>query len=218
MMIGEERLFIAIRHGDGSDSSLSDSGRMQIRRTGKVIDALTEKSFGAKEVERILFSFSFFGRAFKSAQELSRASEDVVTTDLYLTGRSEIREPLKIFHKVMDIADLYCAEVIIIVAHGDMPSVLAEVVHEFVVGKQLEEELRSPNTACGYIVSIKTGEVTPIRPDSLDEKPKESVAPVMFALKTRESIALDEQIRAEQREKKLVALERAISEDDSVPF
>ncbi|MDP2651645.1 MAG: hypothetical protein Q8O94_00730 [bacterium] len=175
MKIGEEQLFVVIRHGIGSDSALSDGGRATIRRTGDVIDALTKKALGAKKVARILFSFSFFGRAVKSAQELSRDNEDVVITDLYLTERSEIDEPQRILKKVLKIADCYGAQVIVVVAHGEMPAVLSETANEFVIGEKLPEKLPSPSEACGYIVSMKTGEVTSIGPDSLDEKPKDPV-------------------------------------------
>ena len=166
------KLLVIVRHGDYSGSEndpLSDAGIKQIRNLRKVINAFIEKKFGEKRIARIRLSFSHQERAIQSIQELSFDGEDIVITNLYLTRRSEVREPRKILEKVMGIANHYGADVVVIVAHGDMPAVVVETAHEFVTGNKLSA-LPPVHEACGFITDMTTGEVVPISFDSLEKK------------------------------------------------
>lgn len=173
-----DKLLIIVRHGYSSsegNSPLSDNGRNQINDLKKVIDTITEEIYG-KEVRprRLLLSFSGLLRATESIEILSSSwREDIVITNLYLTERSDIREPQKIIEKVLGLIDHYGASVAVIVAHGEMPSVITETAHEMVTGEKLEE-LPYPRNAHGFIINMKTGAVLKINPRSLEERPAEN--------------------------------------------
>lgn len=167
------KLLVIVRHGEysGGDSSpLSVDGRKQIEGLRKVVNDFVAKTFGEVETTKICFSFSGFPRAIESIQGLRSCGEDIVVTNLYMTDRSDIREPQKILEKVMGVATHYAADVIIIVAHGEMPAVVAETAHEFVTGKKLGNDLPYVGKGRGFIVNMVTGEVTPIGYDSLEAK------------------------------------------------
>ena len=169
-----KRLLVIVRHGDGS-SELSDQGRLQIRNLKKIIETRIAEVFEEEKVRSIYFSFSFLERAFQSAKGLAFGG-DVIVTDLYLTERRGISYPERILEKVLAIADCYCAQVITIVAHGDMPSVIAETAYEYITGKQLSEQLCNVGKACGYVIDMNTGEIVfithePPRPDPIVRKP-----------------------------------------------
>ena len=172
-----EQLLVIVRHGDygigSGDSPLSEIGLKQMQDLERVISARVIKeaeATGEKRVTRIVFSFSDLKRVFQSAQALRSLGEYIIVTGgLYLTTRDEIREPQKILEEVMGIAKYWGANVIVIVAHGQMPAVITETAHEFVTGKKLEQ-LPNVREACGYITMMSTGEVMPIRWDSLEEE------------------------------------------------
>lgn len=164
-MNGEKILF-AVRHGiEGGEGGLSKEGYKQIHSLRQVIDNFITKAFGKKEVTRIYFSFSTLAETFQSAQELKIYGDDIVVTNLYLTKREEIPEPQKILGKVMRVANCYGASVIVIVAHGEMPAVIVETAYELVKRERFTNKLPNPGHACGYTISLNTGEVTHIRFD-----------------------------------------------------
>jgi hypothetical protein len=90
----------------------------------------------------------------------------MLTLRLYRTERKEINGA-QVLHKVLGISGIYDAQIITIVAHGLMPSVVAEAAHEFVTGAKLENQLPYPDNAHGYVVDMHTGDVTAIGPDGL---------------------------------------------------
>ena len=242
------QLLVVVRHGHDSGDRLTDGGIEQVRNLRQIIWDHVSAVFGKdQKIKPLYFCFSDYKRALQTAQKLSSGhGGDIIITDLYLTRRHEIHEPERIIEKVMKLADCYGSPVIIIVAHGEMPAVLAETAYWWATAKSFLGQLRPTGQACGHIVDMSTGEITDIRFDSLDEKPKEPVvqkvmrisdppmAPVAFALRTRESIASAEQENNGMRRegiKKMSeqkfgppavssfdALERAIDEEDAVPF
>lgn len=171
-----DKLLVIVRHGDYGngygDEPLSKFGLEQMQKLRKVINAhITEKAqaFGEEMVIPIFFSFSSLSRAVQSIRELRWAGRDIVITSEGDVNRRDIREPKKILDKVLGLANYYGASVIIIVAHGQMPAVLAETAYQLTTGKT-HAELPYVGNACGYITNMSTGEVTPIGYDSLDEK------------------------------------------------
>lgn len=177
-----DKFLVIVRHGDrdyGHDPALNERGIKQIQSLREVIRAFAKKAMkvaGDQSSKRVLFSFSDSARAWQSIRGLSGRDEDIIVTNLFITERRDIQEPVKIVQKVTNLALHYGADVIVIVAHGDMPAVIAEAAHESVTGEKLDR-LPSPREACGYIVNMTTGEVTPIRHDDL-EKTKPPVPPV----------------------------------------
>lgn len=168
-----DRHLVIVRHGEygsGNRSSLTEGGLKQMQNLKKAIDGFFEKVFGDKPPKRICFSFSNYPRAVQSIQELVYDCEDIILTELFMTDRNRIYEPEKIFEKVTDIAQYYGADIVVIVAHGQMPAVLTETAHELATRKKLAE-LPYVGNACGYITNLNTGEVVPIRYDDLDAKP-----------------------------------------------
>lgn len=172
-----EKHLVIVRHGDYGygydDEPLSKFGLEQMKKLREVINIFVEKAkVTGEEIPSVFLSFSSLNRAFQSIRELywdGYGYEIVVINEGY-ASRSDIREPQKILDRVMGIANRYNADLIVIVAHGDMPSVIAETAHEFVTGKKLGETLSHPGKACGFIVNMATGEITSIGYDSLDEK------------------------------------------------
>jgi len=159
-----ERLFVIVRHGHDNGQVLSDSGRKQMWSLWKVINATVTEVF-AGEVVTLFLSFSDLDRAFQSVRELRFYGEDIIVLNLSSGVREGIKEPEKILQRVVGIADYYHAQIIIAVAHGDMPAVIAETAHKFITGETLEK-LPSPDMGCGYIINLGTGEVGTIRFDS----------------------------------------------------
>lgn len=173
-----KKFLVIVRHGSygGNDHSpLSEMGRKQMQSIKKTIDDFVASAFGNEKAIRICFSFSGFPRAIQSIQELRHSGEDIVITNLYLTEREDIRNPRKILEKVMGVADYYGAAVTVIVAHGQMPAILAETAHEVVTQKK-HPELPWVGEASGYIINLGTGEVIPI-----DSYPPKETKPLLPA-------------------------------------
>ncbi|MFA6519756.1 MAG: hypothetical protein WCT41_02955 [Candidatus Paceibacterota bacterium] len=170
-----DKLLVIVRHGEysGGDSSpLSEDGRKQMENLRTVVNAFVTKTFGDSETIRVCFSFSALPRALESIRALRCTGEDMIVTNLYMTDRDEIRKPHEILDKVLRLADHYNANVIIVVAHGEMPSVVAETAHEFVTREKISGSLPYVGKDRGFIVNMSTGEITHIGHDSLDEKKK----------------------------------------------
>jgi hypothetical protein len=196
-----DKLFIIVRHGDyGSeeDAPLSKTGRDQMGSLRKVIDVVIEEIYGKELMpQRLLLSFSRLPRAIQSIEKLSLSQyEDVVITNLHLTKRSEIREPQKIVKKVLALINHYGAEIAIIVAHGEMPSVIAEAAHELVTGEKIGE-LPYPSNAHGFIVNMTTGSIFKINPKLLKERQAENdkkETPLVQVVEKNPGSALDKDI------------------------
>jgi len=219
----EKKFLVVVRHGRDNGDALSDEGIRQVRNLRQIIWDHVAAIFGENKVVPLYFCFSDFKRALQTAQKLSSGyCGDIVITNLYLTLRGEIRKPRAILEKVLKIADCYCAQVVVVVAHGEMPAVLAETAHEFVTGEKLLKELPPTSQACGHIVDLSTGKITDICFDSLDEKPAQSVAQkevqLVSGLRTEGLAKMAAQKFGPPKVSSFDALERAISEDDSIPF
>jgi hypothetical protein len=178
------QLLVAVRHGAyGFDesSSLTQLGRVQMQKLEKVIRNTLLGMFRGYP-RRICFSFSTWPRALESALELLEAGDDLVVTYLYLTNREEINDPQGILAKLTQVAAMpvYQAAAIIVVAHGDMPAVLAETARATVTGDG--SQLPRPSNAAGYVVNLGNGEVVAITPDGLTQLDGTEVAETsMFA-------------------------------------
>jgi hypothetical protein len=171
-----DKFLVIVRHGDyagSGDDPLSKFGIEQMQKLRKVLyDFVLEKAkaFGEERVVPIFFSFSDLKRAIESIQELRWVGRDIIITSEGDASRSHISEPRKIIDKVLGLTNYYGADVIIIVAHGDMPAVIAETARESATGEKLSKNLDMPGKGRGYIVNLSTGEVIPVGWDSLDEK------------------------------------------------
>ena len=166
------KVLFTVRHGDYGGSSLSplsEVGQKQMDNLNKVVTGLIAKTFGDDKVTRVCFSFSAYPRAIESILKLRMPDEDIVVSGLYMTDRKEIHNPQEIFDKVKSVADFYDAEVAIVVAHGDMPSVLTEAAYEFATDK-VSPILPSVGYAQGYAINMSTGNVVPIGWNSLSEE------------------------------------------------
>ena len=170
------KFLVIVRHADYDlgtnfgDQPLSALGIEQIQKLRRVICTALQR-IGGKRSEAVLVSFSDLNWAIQSARKLSRPGDILIVFNGGEEGegnRRHIREPRKILEKLMGFANHCEASVIIAVAHGDMPSVIAETAHEFVTQKRLN--LPSVDKARGFVVDITTGEVTSIGWDNpLDE-------------------------------------------------
>jgi len=197
-----DKLLIIVRHGlssSGEDSPLSGDGRNQVDALKNVINTITEEVYGKEAMpRRLLFCFSRLMRATESIERLSSSTryEDTVITNLYLTERSEIREPQKIVEKVLGLINHYGASLAVIVAHGEMPSVIAEAASNLVTGEKIGE-LPYPGNAHGFIVNMTTGAILKINPKLLEERQvgnnKKETPPVQVVEKNPGS-ALDNDI------------------------
>lgn len=171
-----DKFLVIVRHGDynGSDDSpLSEMGVKQMKKLKEVITTFVlEKAKEARQenVSVISFSFSNLERAIQSIQELHWfGCGDIIITEEGMANRMDIRQPRRILDKVMGLLNYYCADAIMIVAHGEMPAVLTETAYEFVTGTEYKK-LPYVDKACGFITNMSTGEVVPIRFGDLDKK------------------------------------------------
>lgn len=180
-----QKTIIIVRHGEyvgsgGSECQLSEFGKKQMAALRKIIFTYLEQiygksKYGSPDVKRLLFSFSSSKRAIESSTSLSDG-EDMIVTELFLTERSEIKEPLasEIVNMVLSRLRHWGASVAVIVAHGDMPAVFAETVRKMAKTSEKFDQLPYTDKAQGYIVGVETGEVLKLSPDGITslEKPK----------------------------------------------
>ena len=207
-----DMLLIIVRHGDyGSgygDEPLSAFGIEQMQGLRKAINSLVAekaKKVGQKEFSSLFFSFSQLKRAIQSAQELHRPGCYIIITDEDYASRRYIPEPKKILEKVLGFADHCGASVVVIVAHGEMPAVIAETAREFVTQKKFRENLPFVSKGRGFVVNMGTGEVTPIGWD--DYSPDEKLLPAQERESNRPII------KAPPRSGQVV-----IKDDGKIPF
>lgn len=170
-----DKLLIIVRHGAAStnanNAGITEIGCAQMDDLCDVIDTVVNDIYGEKTPpKRLLFSFSKLPRAIQSIGKLAHPSlyEDIILTDLYLTERKDIREPKKIVEKVLGLSEYYEALVAVIVAHGEMPAVIAETAHEMVTGEKSEEFPYTQN-AHGFVINMTTGATLKIHPNFLEE-------------------------------------------------
>lgn len=169
-----DKLLIIVRHGSadsGEGARLTEMGGKQMDALYDVIDMVVNDIYSEKTPpKRLLFSFSKLPRAIQSIGELAHPFryEDIILTDLYRTERKDIREPKLIVEKVLGLSEHYEALVTVIVAHGEMPAVIAETAHEMVTGEKIKE-LQYPQNAHGFVVNMTTGVILEIHPKLLEE-------------------------------------------------
>ncbi|MDO8567044.1 MAG: hypothetical protein Q7R58_02740 [bacterium] len=183
-----DRLLIIVRHGEyesGDNSPLSETGREQMKCLRRVINAFVAKTFGREETTRLCFSFSGSLRAVESIQKLRLYDEDIVMNELYVTNPNDAGKPAEILEKVLGLANHYGANVVVIVAHSTMPTVIAGAAHKFVTGRGVSGLSYAVKTGHGFVVKMATGAVSPIGwDDSPDEElplAQESNRPVIKA-------------------------------------
>jgi broad specificity phosphatase PhoE len=155
-----------VRHGDVArpaevDTPLTEHGRTEMYTIRDVITQHLLKMCGRNKsgeinVKRLTMSFSFTRRALESA-EILKYQEDVVVTGLFIARRQDIPDPMRIVQKILGLLSFYEANVATIVAHGDMPAVLAETLIG-VTGLKVPR-LYMPATGSGYLVDMGTGEL-----------------------------------------------------------
>ena len=170
----DTELLMIVRHGDsdsGENARLTEAGGKQMDALYGVIDTVINDIYGEKTPpKRLLFSFSKLPRAIQSIGKLAHPfrNEDIILMDLYCTERKDIIEPQKIVEKVLGLSSYYEALVSVVVAHGEMPAVIAETAHEMVTGKKIKE-FPYPQNAHGFVVNMTTGAILKIHPKFLEE-------------------------------------------------
>ncbi len=171
-----DRLLAIFRHGDTGthdDDPLSRFGTDQIQKLSRTISILILEGAEAigEKIVPIFFSFSTLKRAVESIQMLRWSRKrDIVITSAGEANRKDIKEPHEILSRVTRLMDCYNANMAVIIAHGEMPAVIAETAHELATGQKLAENLEYPGKAHGFVVNLTTGEVFPLGWNSLESK------------------------------------------------
>lgn len=178
-------LLAIVRHGEyeghGNDADpLSVRGHEQMQKIRNIMDAHALQAFKVErphEVKRLVFSFSSTTRALESTFRLKLAGDDVIVKDLYLAERYEIGQqgPLDIAENVLGLMDHYQAKLGFIVAHGDMPAVLAETFVKMATGQGWD--LGSPEKGHGFLVDTDTGHVMGLSAEGLRALPAPNPSP-----------------------------------------
>lgn len=165
------KLIAVVRHGDyvgnGDDTCpLSELGWNQIVKVRELIEQHCRSVYSSnrEDVTRLTFSFSTAVRALQSATLLrSFRDGDIVITDLFITEREDIESPQKIVEMILSRLNHWGLSVAVIVAHGDMPAVLAETVRNLAKNEE-GKSLPYPEKGEGFIVDVESGEVHRITP------------------------------------------------------
>jgi hypothetical protein len=158
------RLIAVVRHGVqvGDHGPLSAEGTAQMLEVKhRMVDCIKSAGLSA-DAKRLTFSFTDTDRAIGSSR-IIRGNGDIIVKDLFFDLRRDIKNPMLLAQDVLGLANHYEAEVVLVVAHGPTPAVLAETLAR-IAGKNDLGELRSPKKGCGYIVDMKTGHVMQLGP------------------------------------------------------
>jgi len=159
------RLLCIFRHGEyrGGNTPLTEEGRLEMKKLKGVLEGFITEFCGAggrRRISRLYVSFSDEIRAVESVMLLRGGLHDNVwVADMYKTERDQIAEPEKIVKEILDLAGYFKCEVVIAVAHGSMPSVIAETARELTGGKKLARELKDINNSHGFIVDMRYGSI-----------------------------------------------------------
>lgn len=131
LISGFDALFF-IRHGYEvtGEIGLSDFGRMQMEYLKNHMESIMYQEYGNVDFSRVFISCSSEQRALDSVKILHEQGEICVIMDeFYLQSRDEIfrhKDPNKMLGDMLESAFFHKADAMIVIAHGDVPVVLAE--------------------------------------------------------------------------------------------
>lgn len=177
--MGEKRFVAVLRHGhcdSGDLTRLTPHGISQMESVAGVLHALLlrqygHNGFGDPDCFQLTVGFSYQSRLLQSARIL-KVEDPLILYDYGMTERDEIESPELIAIEVRGLLDKFSAQVVVVVAHGDMPPVLAEVLATSAGGTP--GRLEGVSFGCGYLVDLETGEVTTLSPKPEEVKPLQS--------------------------------------------
>ncbi len=141
MKSDEIPMIVCIRPGEGGQQGmLSELGAREMKMLKEQIDDFIKVEYSKSPVSRLLVCFSFNTIAYRSIQRIRNSGDCCLVKDWAFSDRNEIvmyEDPEMMFEDVLTENSRHSNPVIIIVAHGDMPSVLAEIAYKKVTGKSI---------------------------------------------------------------------------------
>lgn len=156
-------MMICLRPGESVRGKLSARGMQQLQSLKIQIENILQHVYGAGEMRRLLMSFSYQNAALASIQRLRNPREDCLVKDWPFMQREDIVAQgnlTKIWRDVLAAASQVNAPVVVIVAHGSMPLLLAEIAYTQSTGKRISLEIYdNTDSGSGYCVIPQTQQV-----------------------------------------------------------